>query len=167
MIPAGTTDHELTWRVEVRPSDAERVRKLTAGVQVFSDAEVHMAGELVEERAAKGESCGYHFLFAEAGDDLLGYTCFGPIPCTAASFDLYWIVVGGHRLRRGVGTKLLLRSERLMQTMGARKIYAETSSLDRYGPARSFYQAGGYLPVTVLPDFYAPGDSKIIFVKDL
>ena len=39
-----------------------------------------------------GEKSHYHFLLAEKGGTLAGYTCFGRIPLTAERYDLYWIV---------------------------------------------------------------------------
>ena len=46
-------------------------------------------------------------------------------------------------------------------------MYVETSSRPLYRPTRRFYQARGYAPQAVLPEFYAPGDDKMIYVKTL
>jgi ribosomal protein S18 acetylase RimI-like enzyme len=54
-----------------------------------------------------------------------------------------------------------------MRKAGAKAIYADTSSSDRYAPTRGFYQRMGFVEQARLADFYAPGDGKIIYVKPL
>jgi ribosomal protein S18 acetylase RimI-like enzyme len=51
--------------------------------------------------------------------------------------------------------------------MGARGIYAETSGKAQYLPTRRFYERAGFAEAARLPDFYAVGDAKIIYRKDL
>ncbi|MGH6749630.1 MAG: GNAT family N-acetyltransferase [Methyloceanibacter sp.] len=54
-----------------------------------------------------------------------------------------------------------------MRKAGAKHIYVDTSSSDRYAPTRGFYQRMGFVEEARLPDFYAPGDGKVIYVKEL
>jgi ribosomal protein S18 acetylase RimI-like enzyme len=54
-----------------------------------------------------------------------------------------------------------------MRKAGAKKIYVDTSSSDRYAPTRGFYQRMGFIEEARLPDFYGPGDGKVIYVKEL
>jgi hypothetical protein len=49
----------------------------------------------------------------------------------------------------------------------ARLIIIETAGRPDYAPTRAFYQARGYSPVATVPDFYAPGDDQVVFVKDV
>jgi len=83
----------LTFRETPIPADIEAVRAIVSSSGFFSESEIEVAAELVEERLSKGLSSGYYFLFAEDAERMLGYACYGPIPCTAASWDLYWIAV--------------------------------------------------------------------------
>jgi len=155
------------FRQGVRPEDSEAVGRLVRATGFFSEEERCIAVELVEERLAKGESSGYLFLFAEQEDHLLGYACFGLIPGSLYSYDLYWIAVDPQAQGQGLGKRLMAESERLMATRGARRIYADTSSRPQYESTRAFYLACGYVQEAFLADFYAPGDGKIIFVKAL
>jgi GNAT superfamily N-acetyltransferase len=157
----------LRLRTEVLPADAARVRQITETTGFFSPAEVVVAVELLEERLTLGPSCGYEFLFAESGDEVLAYTCFGPVPLTASSWDLYWIAVRRDLQGMGLGRVVLGASESRVRAAGGTRLYLDTSSRPQYSTTRAFYRACGYTEAAVLDDFYAPGDGKVIFCKVL
>ncbi|MGH8501792.1 MAG: GNAT family N-acetyltransferase [Gammaproteobacteria bacterium] len=157
----------LTFRADLCRADIDRVRNVTEATGFFSASEVEVAVELIEATFDQGATSGYSFLFAERGGTICGYTCFGPVPCTAASFDLYWIVVDAACQGQGIGKRLLVRTEQLIREAGGRQLYAETSSRRQYRPTRAFYRHAGFLQAARLRDFYAPGDSKIIYCKVL
>ncbi len=160
-------DQELRLRTTVTADDCEHVRAITRSSGFFTDPEVAVAVELVEERLAKGPASGYQFIFAEADGRTVGYSCFGPIPCTVSSYDLYWIAVDADVRGRRVGTRLLDESERSVARLGGTRVYVETSSRAQYEPTRRFYERRGYHRAALLEDFYAPGDGKVMYVKVL
>jgi ribosomal protein S18 acetylase RimI-like enzyme len=94
-------------------------------------------------------------------DVLLGYACYGPTPCTAGTWDLYWIAVSGEARSRGIGTLLMEEIERRLVDLNARLVLIETSSRADYAPTRAFYERRGYEVVAIVPDFYAPGDDRV------
>ncbi|MBN1466935.1 GNAT family N-acetyltransferase [candidate division KSB1 bacterium] len=155
----------MVIRDAVRPSDLDAIREIVTSTAFFNAAEIDVAVELIQERLSRGEASGYHFLFAEIDDKTLAYSCYGLIAGTAASFDLYWIAMHNDFRGRGIGKMVLDASEAAIARMGGHRIYVETSSRPQYVPTRGFYQACGYVLEAVLQDFYAPGDSKCIFVK--
>ncbi|BEQ15405.1 GNAT family N-acetyltransferase [Desulfoferula mesophila] len=154
-----------SWREEVLPSDEALVKRLVAASGFFRPDEVAVAAELVSERLSKGPASGYRFIFVPQGDGLAGYACYGPIACTTASWDLFWIVVDQLLRGAGLGGALLELAEQRAAAAGAERMYVETSSRPLYRPTRHFYQARGYAPQAVLTDFYAPGDDKVIYLK--
>jgi acetoin utilization deacetylase AcuC-like enzyme/GNAT superfamily N-acetyltransferase len=155
----------LEWRSAVSVEDVERVRSLTASTGFFTPAEIEIAAELVTERLARGQKSGYSFVLAERAGRLTGYACYGPIDGTDGSFDLYWIAVSPDEQRKGLGRKVLMRAEEAMKRAGARRIYVDTSSSDKYEATRAFYRRMGYEETATLPGFYRDGDGKVIFVK--
>ncbi len=157
----------LAYRAEVRPEDRQAVRAILESTGFFYPEEIGVAVELVEERLERGEASGYHFEFAEVGGEVAGYACYGPIACTRASFDLYWIGVHQEHRRSGMGRRLLARAEQQIRRLGGHRVYVETSSRAQYDPTRAFYLACGYRLEAQLADFYAPGDGKTIFLKVL
>jgi len=156
-----------TYRDHVRPDDSAAVRRIVESSGYFHSAEVDVAVELVEARLAQGEHSGYFFIFCESAGQVIGYTCFGPIACTAGSFDLYWIAVDQAHRSQGLGRHLLERTEVGIAALGGRRVYIETSGRAQYVPTRGFYLRCGYHEEAVLKDFYAPGDDKVIYVREL
>jgi len=134
---------------------------------MFHPHEVEVAIELVEDRLHKGLASGYYFLFAEFAGEAVGYACYGPIACTANSYDLFWIAVRNDLRGKGLGRTLIERSEAAIAQLGGKAIYIETSSRDVYRPTRAFYRRCGYREAATLKDFYGPGDDRIIFLKHL
>jgi GNAT superfamily N-acetyltransferase len=171
-MPALTYHHHETlkrtaFRYEVLPGDVEDVRSLVARTGFFRGDEIEVAVELVTERLSRGPESGYYFVMAEEGGRLTGYVCYGPIPCTMSSYDLYWIAVDPRLQGRGLGKALLYEAERLIRKMGGERVYVETSSRTQYESTRLFYERCGYVTASVLDDFYAPGDSKATYLKRL
>jgi ribosomal protein S18 acetylase RimI-like enzyme len=152
-----------------RPSDGSEIRRIVAATQFFRAAEVDIAVELVEEALEKGAAkSGYHFYFDDApGGGLRGYSCYGPIDGTESSWDFYWIAVDPAAQGQGIGQRLLVASERDAAARGARRFWVETSTMALYEPTRRFYHRAGYTDAAALADFYAPGDGKLILVKEL
>jgi GNAT superfamily N-acetyltransferase len=161
------TNQPLEFRYDVRPEDRDTVRRLVESTGVFSPVEIDVAVELVDDGLKRGRQSDYHFVFAEHGGQTVGYTCYGPIALTAASFDLYWIAVDKTMHGRSIGRLLLERTEELIGQAGGRQVYIETSNRHQYAPTRGFYLRCGYDQEALLKDFYAAGDDKVIYVKTL
>jgi ribosomal protein S18 acetylase RimI-like enzyme len=157
----------LTYRQTVQPADCKRVADIVASTGFFSPEELAIAVELVEEHLAKGIASGYFFLFAEKAGVTVGYACYGPIVGTLASYDFYWLAVHPDHQSQGIGKEILMQMEALIIARGGHKIYLDTSSRAQYEPTRKFYEKHGYRQCAFLEDFYAPGDGKVTFVKDI
>jgi ribosomal protein S18 acetylase RimI-like enzyme len=159
------TQPKVTLRDKVWPGDRDAVRAIVEGTEFFRPDEVAIAVELVEERLEHGEASGYYFVFADVGNAVAGYACYGPIACTIGSFDLYWIAVDPRYQRHGVGRLLMAKVESKIAEAGGRRIYIDTSGQHKYAPTRSFYEQNGFRMEARLADFYASGDDRIIYVK--
>jgi ribosomal protein S18 acetylase RimI-like enzyme len=157
----------IALRDTVTPDDVEHVRRIVRTTGFFHDHEMDVAVELVRERLNRGIDSGYHFLFADLDGATIGYACYGPIACTAGSYDLYWIAVDPECQSKGIGRVLLRACEARMAEAGGRHVYVETSSRTLYEPTRAFYQRCGYSEAARLADFYADGDAKVIYVRAL
>ena len=164
---SGRTVPDVTLRYEVTPSDVAAVREVTASTGYFHDDEIDVAVELVEERLAKGAASGYEFVLAESGGRLIGYTTFGPIPCTKSSFDWYWLAVRPEMQGFGFGKQLLLQVLARAKAMGGTRLYCETSGRAQYASTRAFYERMGFTLCELLEDYYDAGDGRATYVKRL
>jgi len=66
----------------------------------------------------------------------------------------------------GIGTALIDEMERRLSGV-ARLVVVETAGRPDYRPTRAFYEARGYRVAAVIPEFYAPGDDQVVYVKSL
>jgi ribosomal protein S18 acetylase RimI-like enzyme len=155
------------YREEPTPTDVQAVADILRDSGFFNPEEQEVGVSLVTERLEKGPSCEYFFQFLEQAGGVTAYTCFGPIPGTRSSYDLYWIAVANHLRGHGLGKAILEATEREIAARGGTRVYIETSSSDLYKPTRGFYVASGYRLEATLADYYAPGDGKLIYVKTL
>jgi D-alanine-D-alanine ligase len=160
-------DIGLTFRYSPEPNDCQRVLDLVRKTGFFSNEEEVVAVELIEEKLSIGSKSTYEFIFAEKEGALVGYTCYGLIPLTKASYDLYWIAVDPGYQGGGIGRILLTMTENNIRESGGLQLYSETSSREQYTPTRKFYMKCGYKKGADFRDFYYPGDGKIIFYKML
>jgi ribosomal protein S18 acetylase RimI-like enzyme len=147
------------------PPDRESLVDLLETGGTFSREEIEVALELID--AATAGSRDYHVLVCElpGRDELAGYVCFGPTPMTDGTWDLYWIASRGSARGRGVGTALVRAMEREIAGLGARIVRIETSHLDEYQAARSFYARLGYREVGRIRDFYRHGDDLVTLAR--
>lgn len=160
--------HELPQiRSEICSDDTLKIRQILESTGYFSQEEVVIAEELALERLEKGEASGYFFLFVDGPDGPIAFGCFGPIPCTLGSYDLYWIAVHNDYRRKGLGAFMLSTVEKQLKAASARKLYIETSSREQYNDTRQFYTSRGYRLASCITDFYNTGDDKHTYVKDL
>ena len=149
-----------------RAADRTRVAEVVEATGVFRPDEVDVALEVFDDAVAQ-PGVDYHALGAYDDDRLVGYTCYGPTPCTVHTWDLYWIVVDPAAQRLGVGQSLMAATEGAIRDRGGRLVVVETSSRADYGPTRAFYKALRYARAAHIPEYYAPTDDLIVFAKQL
>ena len=152
------TTLNIKFRQQIKQTDIEAIEKIVRSSGFFSSA---------EEKLVEGAASSYQFLFAEVENIVCGYSCFGLIPMTSVSYDLYWIAVNDKIRGQSIGKKLLSKSEEIIFSLGGQRIYVETSSRNQYRPTHNFYESCGYHKEAILKDFYSAGDSKIIYSKGL
>jgi ribosomal protein S18 acetylase RimI-like enzyme len=147
--------------------DKPALMALLRGTPEFKPAEVVVAEEVIDSYLADPVGSGYHTVVAQDGPKIKGYICYGPTPLTEGTWDVYWIAVASEEQGRGVGGALMTYAEAKIREAEGRLIIVETSSQAGYEKARRFYSNHGYETIARLPDFYAPGDDKVILQKRL
>ncbi|MFH2144040.1 MAG: GNAT family N-acetyltransferase [Bacteroidota bacterium] len=158
---------EIKLRTNVLKEDIINIRNIVASTGFFRNDEIDVAVDIVVETNEKGESAGYKFVFAEINNETVAYVCFGLIPCTLVSYDLYWIACHEKFRGKGLGKILLEKCEEIVKSLRGKAIYIETSSKEIYEPTRNFYIKNNYDLMHTYPDFYDIGDNKLVYVKSI
>lgn len=159
----------FTFRGHPVPRDLQAAREIAASSGFFSDEEIDVLGELVRETLKKGDASGYRFLFLAPRKTSVpvGFSCFGPIPCTRDSYHLYWIAVHAKQRGQGLGRVIIRETEERIRAAGGARIFAETSGRAQYQATRSFYRSAGYRQAARLEDYYQNGEDMIIYTIQL
>lgn len=146
--------------------DRSKILHILEATKAFTNTEIRVALEVFDDALTLNGDDDYILVCAiDDEENLTGYICFGPIPMTDTSYDLYWIAVDPIYEKKGIGSELIVYAEAIIARQGGRQIFIETSSTEPYEKARSFYKKHGYEIASILEDFYRIGDNKITFVK--
>lgn len=133
----------------------------------FKPSEVVVAEEVIDSYLRDPAGSGYLTLVAEAESAIAGYISYGPTPLTEGTWDIYWIAVARENRHQGIGRALMEAAETAMRQARGRLSFIETSSTLAYENTRRFHLGYGYEVISRIPDFYAPGDDKLIMRKRL
>jgi len=155
----------------IRPmtrTDRPTVLALIEATDFFRPDEIQVAAELIDAYLDQPDQRDY--VVVVVTDDqgaVTGYMTYGPTPLTLGTFDLYWMAVDPKTQGRGYGRTLVEWLESYARQAGGRLLVIETSSTAKYEPTRRFYLGLKYTEVARIPDFYGPGDDRVIYTKRL
>jgi ribosomal protein S18 acetylase RimI-like enzyme len=148
---------------ELVPADREAVRTMLVDCRAFSDVEVQVALDMVDD-GLKGD---YTLLAVETEGKLRAYACLGHARTTASAWYLYWICVDRSVQGSGVGRLLQASVEDAVRKFGGDRLVVEASGRPDNARVARFYRQAGYAQVGCIPDFYKPGDDCIVYCKIL
>jgi GNAT superfamily N-acetyltransferase len=149
------------------PQDTETLVKLAETTNVFKPHEIVALNEVLDDYHSTTHAHGHQAVTFEKDGQILGFAYFAPAAMTDQTWYLYWIAVTKATQARGIGTQLLHYSEKEIHKAGGRLYLIETSSLPQYEKTRQFYLKHGYEQHALIADFYADGDSLVVFRKHL
>jgi ribosomal protein S18 acetylase RimI-like enzyme len=147
--------------------DKPRITEILRGTPEFKPFEVAVAEELIDCYLEDTLNSGYHILVAHVDSTVAGYICYGPAPLTEGTWDIYWVAVAREKQGQGIGGALMKSAEKEIVKAKGRLSIIETSSTSAYEKTRHFHVSQGYQIVACIPDFYTPGDDKLILQKRL
>jgi len=157
--------------MKIRPlvsKDRDILRYILIASRVFTEEEIYVAMELIDIVLKDPNQKDYKVkCVVDENDYPVGYICYGPVPMTKGTFDIYWIVVNPDFQHKGIGSSLLDSLEKEVKEMKGRMILADTSSIQEYEKAKGFYLTKGFQEVARVSDYYWPGNDRITFCKRL
>jgi GNAT superfamily N-acetyltransferase len=149
------------------PADTPALVALADGTKVFKPHEIVTLREVLDDYHAVQHAHGHHAVTFEKDGEILGFAYFAPGAMTDRTWYLYWIAVTKHTQAKGIGGQLLQYTEKKIKEADGRLYLIETSSLPQYAKTREFYLKHGYDQHATIKDYYADGDSMVIFRKHM
>ncbi len=154
---------------KIRPmeaADRAAVAGIVSAVGNFNPAEINVALELVDIYLNDNNQKDYYIVVAtDSSEKVQGYACWGPVPLTKGTYDLYWIATHPDVQGQGYGRRLMAYVEDRVRQEKGRLLVLETSAKESYGETVRFYRRLGYDEASRIRDFYDVGDDMLVFVK--
>jgi GNAT superfamily N-acetyltransferase len=157
-----------TSRITIRPTISEDFSVLLSMTQdtgFFKPIEIQALREVLNDYHSANHGGGHRCVTAEENGRLLGFAYFAAAAMTDRSWYLWWIVVRRDLHAKGIGGALLKHVEQEIAGLNGRVLFVETGSVPHYEPTRRFYLKHGYEQHALLKDYYAEGDSMVVFRK--
>lgn len=149
------------------PADQFPLLTLARETGVFKPIELDALEEVLNDYHATNHAHGHRSITYEDAGDVLGFAYYAPAAMTDHTWYLYWIAVTKRTQAKGIGGKLLTFAEDDIRQRQGRILLIETSSTPHYELTRRFYLKQHYEEAAVVPDYYADGDSMVVYRKRL
>lgn len=150
---------------DVVARDIDALGTLLAGLGMFPPEMVAGLKEMLVAHCVGQLGEGCRWITAEQEGQLVSVACYAPEQFTDGTWNLLLIAIDRRCQGQGLGSQLLQHVEQTLAAAGERLLLIETSGLESFERTRAFYRKHGYEQVGHIPDYYEPGDDKIIFCK--
>ncbi len=148
------------------PEDSPALIAMTDATAMFRPLEIEALDEVLRDYFREEIHKDHHCVIAEEDGNILGFAYYAPAEMTDRCWQLWWIVVRRDLQSKGIGGRLLRYVEQQVKHNLGRVLFIETGSMPHYEPTRRFYLKYDYELHAVLKDFYAEGDSMVVFRKE-
>ena len=155
------------WHDPPPPADTNTLVAITDATAIFRPIEITALREVLDDYHATNHADGHFAITFEDAGTINGFAYYAPAPMTNGTWHLWWIVIRKDTQGKGIGGKLLTHVENDIRARNGRVLFIETGSLPQYELTRQFYLKFGYEQHAILKDFYADGDSMVVFRKVL
>jgi GNAT superfamily N-acetyltransferase len=149
------------------PADTDALVALTEATGLFRPIEVQALREVLDDYHATNRDHGHHCISCDEADRVAGFAYYAPAAMTERAWHLWWIVVRKDVQAHGRGSLMLRYLEDDIRRRQGRVLFIETGSLPHYELTRRFYLKHDYEQHAILKDYYAPGESMVVFRKEL
>lgn len=107
------------------------------------------------------------WLTCEEEGEAIAFCYALPEALTDGTWNMLAIAVLPEMQGSGVGGAVVAHLEDVLRGRGNRVLIADTSGTDEFAQTREFYRKNGYSEEARIRNFWAEGDDKIVFWKEL
>ena len=150
----------------IRPVEARDLPALKIILGTIELFPPEMLADMISDFLTNPETTAIWFA-AEQNAELLGLAYCDQEMLTEGTFNLYAIGVRADIQSRGIGAQMMQYLEAYLKERKHRILIVETSGLPTFAATRRFYEKLGYTLEARIRDFWAKGDDKVIFWKNL
>ncbi len=150
------------------PADTSRLVALAVATGLFEPADADLLLRDVLDNIHAGRLGADHVatVCTDGPDGLpAAWAYFARDEMADGVWELFWIGVTPERHGEGIGEALLRSVESDVSARKGRLLLIATSSTPPLSRTRQFYGKRGYAECGRVPDFYADGDDKVLYVK--
>ncbi len=151
----------------MQPNDTRAILALASRTGIFKPHEISTLEKVLGDYHDNKDKLDQRAITFEEHGEVLAFAYYAPEARADRTWYLKWIAVTKQTQARGIGTELLSYIEDDIRERRGRVLLVETSSLPYYDLTRRFYEKREYNCGAVIKDFYADGDSLLIYSKRL
>ena len=96
---------KIRLRHELLKADRPAIEAILQQSGSFREEEIAVGLEIVDETLQPRPDTDYEWILAEVEGKVVGFACYGPVPMTIGTYDLYWIAVALEVRGSGVASK--------------------------------------------------------------
>lgn len=148
---------------EITSDDVDALIELAKTLQFDADELAVVRGTLTDYLEGNSQA----LWFTAVDSQPVGVIYCEPELMTQGTWNVLMLSIAPDCRRKGYGSALMQQVETALVTQGAHLVIVETSSRDEFKPARDFYAKCGYSEEARIRNFYALGDDKVVFAKQL
>lgn len=152
--------------MKIRPSTSSDIASLAK----VADATDLFPGEMLHEMMRGFLSDGGSndvWLTCELAGEAAGFCFAVPEKLTDGTWNMLAIAVHPESQGKGAGRAIVGHLEASLLARGQRVLIADTSGTPEFEQTRAFYRKNGYLEEARIRDFWAAGNDKVVFWKQL
>jgi ribosomal protein S18 acetylase RimI-like enzyme len=148
-----------------RSDDIDTILEIAAAI-AFEPHELEQLSTMLANYFGSTDQDG-RFWLTDDDHGPVGVAYCEPERMTDQTWNLLLIAIHPDHQGKGRGTALLRHVEQTLAGQGGRLLLVETSGIPDFDGARSFYRQCGYEEEARIRDFYAFGDDKIVYRRQL
>lgn len=152
----------LSFRKNLTPKDPETIRAIACSTGFFDETDAELSMD-VAQSILENDDDEHQFIFAEDDDKTVAFACFGEVPDSEASYELYWLSTLDEYRGKGIGKEIIANLLNDIRKSGGRKLFLKTCGNDKYAPTRQFYERCGFKMEAVLKEYYDENEDCCIY----